>query len=316
MKTFLQTFTAPFTKNKKKRAINMQKNRFDIAMQLTWITPALVFVALFTIYAIYIVFRDGFNARAATNNFVGSVINFKVLVHDISFGRSILNSFLYVAISLPVSLLISLGVAKFLSNIKNRKVFSVLQSLFFLPYVTSAIAIAMAFSMIFSNDSNSLFAQLVKACGGKAIDWTNPVNAIALLLVYGIWMMLPFQIIMFTSAFMSVDKRLYQAASIDGMSKWKQFWSVSIPQIMPIIIYMVTTNIIGAFKFMPLGLFPSYANAQASGAQTVVYYIFNNITATHNYGKAGAASIILMAIILTMSIANAFLTKFLKKKYR
>jgi len=302
--------------SKKKKSKNMEKGRFDLLYQLIWITPALFFVLLFTVYAIFIVFRDGFNGRASAANFVWSIQNFQRIAEDTSFTIAIGNSFLYVAIAVPVSILLSLLVAKSLSNILNKGMFSFLQSLFFMPFVTSAIAVAMAFSMIFSSDTNSLFSQLMEAMGLKTVDWTKPVNAKALLLIYGIWRMLPFQIIMFTAAFMGVDKRLYHAASVDGVPKWRQFWTISIPQIMPIIIYMITTGIIGAFKFMPLGLFATYSDAEAAEVQTVVYYIFHAIREVYNYGRAGAASIILMAIIMAMTIINWGLTRWLRKKYR
>jgi len=301
---------------KRKKSKNMEKGRFDLINQLIWITPALFFVLLFTVFAIFIVFRDGFNGRASAANFVWSIQNFQRIAEDDSFKEAILNSFLYVAIAVPGSILLSLLVAKSLSNVLNKGLFSFLQSLFFMPFVTSAIAVAMAFSMIFSSDTNSLFNQLMEAIGVSTVDFTRPVPAKALLLTYGIWRMLPFQIIMFTAAFMGVDKRLYNAASVDGVPKWRQFWTISIPQIMPIIIYMVTTGIIGAFKFMPLGLFQSYTDAEAAGVQTVVYYIFHAIKEVYNYGRAGAASIILMAIIMAMTIINWTITRWLRKKYR
>jgi multiple sugar transport system permease protein len=78
---------------------------------------------------------------------------------------------------------------------------------------------------------------------------------------------------------------------------------------MPIIIYMMTTGVISAFKFMPLGLFQTYSDAEAANVQTVVYYIFHAIRDTNNYGRGGAASIILMAVIILMTILNRFLTK-------
>jgi len=299
-----------------KKPKNMERGRFDLAWQLIWITPALFFVLLFTVFAIYIVFRDGFNGKSAADNFVWSLKNFRNIADDDSFTVALLNSFLYVLIAVPISMLLSLMVAKCLSNILNKKMFAFLQSLFFMPFVTSAIAVAMAFSMIFSSDSNSLFNQLMQALGLKNVDWSKPVNAKILLLIYGIWKMLPFQIIMFTAAFLAVDKRLYHAASVDGMGKTRQFWKISIPQIMPIIIYMLTTGIIGAFKFMPLGLFGSYVDAEASGVQTMVYYIFHAIKDVNNYGRGGAASIILMAIIMAMTIVNRLFVKLLKKRYR
>ncbi|AGY41090.1 ABC transport permease protein [Mesoplasma florum W37] len=184
----------------------------------------------------------------------------------------------------------------------------------------SSLAVAMAFSIIFSNGGNSLLAQVLDKLGLGNIDWLKPRNAITMTTIYGIWRMLPFQIILFTAAFLKVDKRLYHAAAIDGVSRWRQYWEISIPQIMPVIIYMVTTGIIGSLKFIPFGLFTNYEEAVKSQAQTAVYYIFNQINgdigSIASYSKGGAAAIVLMIIILVITLANALLSKYLRKKFR
>ncbi|ATZ17626.1 carbohydrate ABC transporter permease [Mesoplasma melaleucae] len=297
---------------------NMESRKSDLWIQLIWIIPGLFFILLFSYYAIYIIFAQGFNANGALEGFILSIKNFQnVLYKSNEFPIALRNTLIYSVVAIPISLLIALITAKALSNILNRRIFSFLQSAFFLPYVTSSLAVAMAFSMIFSNNGTSLLNQFFRWIGTGSIDWAKPSNAIIVLIIYGVWGMLPFKIILFTAAFMKIDKRLYQAASIDGTPQWLQFWKISIPQIMLVIIYTITTGIIGGFKFMPFGLYPSYQSAVASQAQTAVYYIFNKTSQSAGAaGEAGAASIILMSIILVMTIFNRYLTKYLNKKFR
>ncbi|WP_026389559.1 carbohydrate ABC transporter permease [[Acholeplasma] multilocale] len=294
---------------------NMEKGKYDFINQLLWITPGIFFIFLFTYYAIFIVFRNGFSAGEMWEQFEMTFDNFKVIFKEQEFLISIKNSFIYAIFAIPLSLLVALLTAKLLSNILNKRAFSFMQSIFFMPYITSAIAVAMAFSMIFSNYDTSILNQIMQKLGFDSINWRDPKYSKMLIVLYGTWSMLPFKILMFTSAFMKVNPKLYQAASIDGTPEWQQFWKISIPQIMPIIIYMVTTGIIGAFKFMPFGLYPDYATAVNSEAQTIVFYIFNAIKAP-NYGKGGAAAIALMGFIMIMTILNRQLTKYLNRKYR
>ncbi|WP_339022873.1 sugar ABC transporter permease [Spiroplasma endosymbiont of Crioceris asparagi] len=307
----------PDNKKHRNKNKNMQKGKFDLINQLIWITPALFLLFLFAYYSIYILFKRGFDQHGGySKNFTFSWRYLKMVWNDADFIIGIKNSFIYVVIAIPISLLISLLIAKCLADIVNKKIFAFLQSLFFMPFVTTALAITMAFSAIFSSTDQSLLEQLLKKLGVGFVDFRKPVNAKMILIFYGIWKMMPFKIIMFTVALSAVDKKLYSAASIDGMAKWKQFWAISIPQIIPIIIYMITTSMIGAFKYMPLGLFGDYNAVMQSKAQTMVYYIFENMVQTQNYGKASAASIILMIIIGIMTIVNRFITKTLSKKYK
>lgn len=297
---------------------NMEAKKYDFINQLIWVIPGLFFILLFSYYAIFIIFRQGLNENGGFENFKLSLSNFKnVLLLSDEFPIALRNTLIYAVVAIPISLFISLITAKALAGIINKKVFSFLQSIFFMPYVTSSLAVAMAFSMIFTNNGTSLLNQLLKWMNFDSPDWSKPSNAIIVLIIYGVWGMLPFKIIIFTAALLRVDNRLYQAASIDGTPKWLQFWKISVPQITPMLIFSITTSIIGGFKFMPFGLYGSYNEAVAAKVQTAVYYIYNKSSGSSPaYGEAGSASLILMTIILLMTIGNRYLSKYLNNKFR
>ncbi|AOG60859.1 sugar ABC transporter permease [Spiroplasma helicoides] len=315
-----ETKKKKFFLRKKSSSKNMESKKTDFLYQLIWITPALVFLVVFSYYSIFIVFRNGFNgARRPLLDFQGTVANFDNIFKDPNFIISLRNSLLYSVVVIPTTLLITLTTAKVLSNVLNKRMFSFLQSLFFLPYVTSAMAISMSFAYIFLPEKYGLANTILNSLGLGTVDWTSKKNGIFLVMIFGIWRTMPFQIIMFTATFLRIDPRYYQAASVDGMPKWKQFWKVSIPRAVPMIVYMITTGIIGSFKVFPLGLFGSYEASVAANAQTVVFYIFSKVnpsSAQQSYGKGGAASIVLMAIILVITIINRQISKVLTKKYK
>lgn len=306
------------------KAKNMEKGRYDLINQLIWITPGIAFVCIFSYFSMFLVFRYGLSEGGSIGSFMFSLQNIKnILFEDEAneFTIALRNTFVYVLVAVPVSLFISLFTAKALSNLMNKKAYGFFQSAFFLPYVTSSLAVAMVFATIFLNSGDPLINSIIRLFSKKANpNWRDPQNTMILLIIFGVWRMLPFKIIMFTAAFLRIDRRLYQAASLDGTPKWQQFWKISLPQILPVIIYMITTGIIGAFKFMPFGLFANYDEAKNSAAQTAVYYIFDKVNPSSGgipqYGKAGAASIILMLFILVMTLFNRQLTKYLNKKFK
>ncbi|AGY41098.1 sn-glycerol-3-phosphate ABC transporter permease component [Mesoplasma florum W37] len=303
---------------------NMEKGRYDLINQLIWITPGIAFVCIFSYFSMFIVFRYGLSEGGSIGSFVLSLQNIKLILFQDEtneFTIALRNTFIYVVAAVPISLFISLFTAKALSNLLNKKAYGFFQSAFFLPYVTSSLAVAMVFATLFLSGGDPLINSIIKIFNKNANpDWREPKNTMILLIIFGVWKMLPFKIIMFTAAFLRIDRRLYQAASLDGTPKWQQFWKISLPQILPVIIYMITTGIIGAFKFMPFGLFNNYDEAKASAAQTAVYYIFDKVNPSSGgipqYGKAGAASIVLMILILAMTLVNRQLTKYLNKKFK
>ncbi|WP_051350830.1 carbohydrate ABC transporter permease [[Acholeplasma] multilocale] len=307
-------------KNVKNKKVVKKHDSFFI--QLIWVTPAFFFLALFTFFAAGIIFKNGFNGDGQyLVKWTASMVNFKNIINDRTFMIAMRNSALYVVVVVPVSMIISIGVAKALSSIINKRIFSFLQGLFFLPYGTSAMAIAMAFSFMFSSNDGGLLNQILTGIGMDPIRWQNdPRFAIWVLLIFGIWRALPFNIIMLTAAFMRVNPQYYAAASIDGMNKTKQFWRISMPGITPMVVYLTTMGIIQSFKAMPLGLFKSESAAEMVDSQTIVFWIYEKTTGASqgvvSYQKAGAASILLLIIILAITILSRIATRMLAKRYK
>ncbi|PPE05941.1 carbohydrate ABC transporter permease [Williamsoniiplasma lucivorax] len=316
-KSLKTRLTSMRTKMKAKRTTKREDNVF---LQMIWITPALAFIALFIFFSAFIVFKNGFNSFPLDIKWAFTFKVFEVVAHDPTFQRALINSLLYVVVTVPIGLVFSIGIAKALASLLSKRTFSFLQGLFFLPYVTSAMAVAMAFAFMFSSNSAGIFNKIFGLFGIEAIKWLeDPKYAILTVLIFGIWRSLPFQIVMLTTAFMRINTQYYAAASADGMKKWKQFWRISIPQIVPTIIYLTTVGIIGSFKAFPLGLFGSEKKAESVNAQTIVFWIYDRTTGTggiQSNQMAGAASIILLAIILVVTIINRRVAKVLSKRYR
>lgn len=291
---------------------NSAQKRDSTLISLIWLTPALALLGIFMFYAIFIVARIAVNGGPEIA-FKFSWKHFELVWKNREFQIALKNSLIYSTAVVPLSLIISLIVAKSLTSIMSKRIFNFLQGIFFLPYVTSAMAVAMTFAFIFSPEGvmNTLFALF----GLEKRPWLNDANyAIWVLIIYGIWKSLPFNIIMLTTALLKINNQYYQAAAIDGMRKSKQLFKVTVPLVIPMLIYLFTIGLIDSFKIFPLGLYANYIQASTYQIQTVVFWIFQR-RMNASYNEAAAASIILMIIILLITIVTRIISKQLSRKY-
>ena len=281
-----------------------------------YLLPALIFLIVFMVYPLIDVFiyslEEGYNFASQTYYGVGSY-NYSYVLHDPYFLQAVKNTFLLVVITVPVStglaLLISLG----LSSIRPLR--ELYQTIYFLPYVTNTLAVGLVFMILFQKTeyTDGLINLLIEAVGGTAVDFIDgPYWAkMFVLCFYTVWVVLPFKILVLTSALASVNPDYYKAARVDGTSKLRTFTKITLPMISPMIFYLVITGFIGAFKAYSdvVALFGTDLNA--AGMNTIVGYVYDML-----YGASGgypsyasAAAIILFAIVLTITCINLLVSR-------
>ena len=281
-----------------------------------YLLPALLFLVAFLVYPLVDVLvysvQEGYNFASQTYFGVGSY-NYSYVLHDPYFLQAVKNTFILVVITVPIStglaLLISLG----LNSIKKFK--DLLQTIYFLPYVTNTLAVGLVFMILFKKTaySDGLVNLLLNAFGFSSIDFIEgPYWAkMFVLCFYTIWIVLPFKILILTNALASVNKNLYNAAKIDGTSKTRIFFKITLPMISPMIFYLIITGFIGAFKAYSdvVALFGTDLNA--AGMNTIVGYIYDMLYGTSGgYPSfASAAALILFAIVLTITVINLLVSK-------
>lgn len=289
----------------------------DLAAKNNWkgwlyLAPVIILIAVFLIYplinTIFIAFTK--NYVYATGEFDGlTLTNFSYVLGLTPNARGALetnftkfaipNTFLVVVITVPVSTLLALVISVALNSIKWFQ--KILQTVFFLPYVTNSIAVGMVFSVIFDDQGviNYLFG-LDQIWIYGADRWTAMVP----LCMYIIWSSIPFKILIFLSGLQGIDKQYYQAAQIDSCSRGKVLWRITVPLLSPQILYILITSFIGAFKEYTavVGLFNGPGTLGTSGdpdMETIVYYIYDNLST--NTSAAAAAAVILFIIILAFT---------------
>lgn len=235
--------------------------------------------------------------------------NFSYVLHDPYFLQAIKNTFILVLITVPASTLLALVISLALASIKKLR--NLFQTIYFLPYVTNTLAVGMVFMILFKKTPYT--DGLVNLLLNTNIDFIDgPYWAKMLVLcIYTVWVVLPFKILVLTSAIASVNDDLYDAAKIDSTPRWRTFTKITLPMISPMIFYLVITGFIGAFKAYSDAVAIFGTNLNAAEMNTIVGYVYDML-----YGDSGgypsyasAAAIILFVIVLTITCINLMVRK-------
>lgn len=292
----------------------MEKNN---AKGWLYLLPAILFLGVFMIYPLLIdvfvySFEEGYNSASQTFFGVG-LYNYSYVLHDPYFLQALKNTFLLVIITVPLSTGLALLISAGLSSIKKLR--NLFQTVYFLPYVTNTLAVGLVFMILFKKTAytDGLVNLMINWFGGKSVDFIDgPYWAkMFVLCFYTIWIVMPFKVLILTSALASVDQNYYNAARIDGTSKFRIFTRITLPLISPMIFYLVITGFIGAFKAYSDAVALFGTDLNAAEMNTIVGYIYDML-----YGNSGgypsfasAAAIILFAIVLTITCINLIISK-------
>ncbi len=281
-----------------------------------YLLPAIIFLGIFMVYPLIDVFvysfEEGYNSASQTYFGTGTY-NYSYILHDPYFLQAIKNTFILVIITVPLSTGIALLISLGLTSIQRFR--SLLQTIYFLPYVTNTLAVGLVFMILFKKTaySDGLVNMLLSLFGGNTVDFIEgPYWAkMFVLCFYTVWVVLPFKILILTSALSSVNPVYYNAARVDGTSKFRTFIRITLPMISPMIFYLIITGFIGAFKAYSdvVALFGTDLNA--AEMNTIVGYVYDML-----YGDSGgypsyasAAAILLFAIVLTITCINLLVSK-------
>ena len=278
--------------------------------------PAAAFLGLFMVYPLIDVFvysfEEGYNSASQTFFGVGGY-NYAYVLRDPYFLQALKNTFLLVIITVPLSTGLALIISLGLSSIKALK--NLFQTIYFLPYVTNTLAVGLVFMILFKKTpyTEGLINLMITWFGGKGVDFIDgPYWAkLFVLSFYTIWIVMPFKILILTSALASVDETYYNAARMDGATGLRMFTRITLPMISPMIFYLVITGFIGAFKAYSDAVALFGTDLNAAEMNTIVGYIYDML-----YGNSGgypsyasAAAIILFTIVLTITCINLMISK-------
>ena len=297
-----------------------------------YLAPAIVLLLVFTVWPIINTVRMAFLENYSGLQAVGGRVfefgfgNFEKVVQYQRFLDCLKNTMLLCFLTVPISTLLALLIAVALNSIKPLQ--KILQTIFFLPYVTNSIAIGMVFAAMFNivgsfygteNEivvTAGIINNVIEFFGGEHINWINVGSSykanLAVMVVYIVWNALPFKILVLLGGLQSINKQYYDAAKVDGTPRRRVFSHITVPLLSPMIAYVVITGFIGGFKEYTsiVGIFgENMGPADAEGRlNTMVGFIYDALE-TNSQGRASAAALILFGIILVVTMINTQVSK-------
>ncbi len=281
-----------------------------------YLLPAMLFLGFFMVYPLIDVFiysfEEGYNSASQSFWGVGGY-NYSYILHDPYFLQAVKNTFILVLITVPVSTGLALLISLALNSIQKLR--QMYQTIFFLPYVTNTLAVGLVFMILFEKTpyTEGVINILIRFFGGESVDFIQgPYWAKMLVLcIYTVWVVLPFKVLILTSALASVNETYYNAARIDGASKTRMFTRITLPMISPTLFYLIITGFIGAFKAYSDAVALFGTDLNAAEMNTIVGYVYDML-----YGNSGgypsyasAAAIVLFSIVLTITVINLLVSR-------
>jgi len=276
-----------------------------------YVLPMLVVIGTFSLYPIISSLAMSFYTQY--NFFTNQVQalgidNFTTIFTDPTFISAIQNTLIFVIGVVPIEIVLSLVIATLLNQIKALS--GLFRTVYFLPFVTSVVAISMVWRWIYNKDAG-LLNHLLGFVGVHPIDWLNdPHYAMPALIILAIWKSLGFNIMLFLVALNNVDRRLYDAARLDGAQPLQQWWHVTVPMISPMTFLVTVNAVIGSFKVFD-EIFALFGGQPGPGnsAMTVVFYLYRAFYEQNKYGVAAAAGVVLFLMILIVTLIQMWFSK-------
>lgn len=295
-----------------------------------YLAPAIVLLLVFTVWPIIntvrLAFLNDYNSLREVGGatFTVAIKNFQTVIGDSGFKTALKNTMLLCLFTVPISTILALLIAVALNSIKPLQ--KVLQTIFFLPYVTNSIAIGMVFAAMFNIigmphmerliQTKGIVNNVIELFGGHYVNWINQGSEywanMFVMIVYIVWNALPFKILVLLGGLQGINKQYYDAAKVDSTPRWRVFTKITVPLLSPMIAYVVITGFIGGFKEYTsiVGIFGETMGpaGDAGRMNTIVGMIYDALPKS-NYGVASAAALILFAIIFVVTMINMQVSK-------
>ena len=277
-----------------------------------YLLPALIIILVFHVYPLIKTFIISFEKGTLNNLVFNGIRNYQIVLSDPKFHKAILNTTLYSFTVVPVGVIIAMIISLIIfEKIKHKDIF---ETIFFIPYLTSIIAVGIVFRFLLNKDYGFINYILGFINVGPINFLDDPKMSMFTLIIFGIWSGLAFNIIILISGLRNVDKNYYKVADMFGATKTEQFFRITVPQMIPIITFLLMINFINAFKVYAqvFAIFNGKAGI-ADSATTAVFYIFNKFYVEYRYGQGMAAAVILFILILIFTMIQNYVLKKISK---
>jgi ABC-type sugar transport systems, permease components len=283
--------------------------RLDGPWPWVFVLPLVLGVAVFYLWPILQTFYYSFTTIGVFGgaSFSG-IANYITLVTDPQIPESILNTAIYtviVLLGIPISMILAALIER-----PGMRFTSFYRTLYFIPYITMPAAVGIVWRLIFNGDFGPI-NWLLGLVGTKGPYWlATPGFALVAVAVVGLWMSLGFNLIIISAGLREIPQELYEAAQVDGASRFRQFMSITVPLLTPSIFFLSIITVINGFQlFDLLYVMMGKANLAMPQTQSLVYIFYNQAFLQNDKGYASAIGILILAIIAILTLVQFRLQK-------
>ncbi|MEF3305649.1 carbohydrate ABC transporter permease [Paenibacillus sp. GYB003] len=272
-------------------------------LPLLFLAPALLLYAVFFVYPFLFTFLLSFQQWDMIHperSFVGWS-NYASLLRDEVFWKALRNTFLYLLMTIPISITLGLGLALLMESLLRGR--TIYRFIFYLPVVSSIAVIAIIWSLMY-DDQHGIVNQLLALLGIDGPNWLSQSStSLWAVAIVGIWKSFGYEMLLFISGLKSIDKGLYEAAAIDGASRWRRLFHLTLPLLSPITMFIVVMSIISSFQNFALIQIMTDGGPNNS-SNVLVYQLYQEAFRFFSVGKAAAISVILFALVLFITVVQ------------
>lgn len=288
----------------KKRTLHNNLTGYSFILPSALLLFTFVVIPIFSV--VYYSFTD-FNGLK-TPNWVG-LKNYINILKDVRFRKALVNTLRYMILSVPIKTVLALAVAALLAANLRNKFGEFIRGAVYIPVLCSAALIGSIFKYMFASNPQSFVNMLLDALGMAHVNWLgDPSIAPYLLIGISVWKGFGYFTILLYAGIMDVPLNLYEAAQIDGASKWQQFWHITLPNIKPVLAMLITIGIIWSIQFFDLA-YVMTSGGPADSNMSVVYLIYTKAFKDFKFGYASALSVFLFFVMLIINIIKSVLIK-------
>lgn len=275
---------------------------------LAFIAPACILLAIFLFIPFIMTIGYSFTnyniLKPDKMAFVG-IRNFIKLTKDTVFMKSIINTFVFVLLVVPLQVCMALGLALLVN--KKLKGISVYRLAFFAPTVLSLVVVSILWTYIY-NPNNGLLNSLLGSFGIGPFKFLNdPKTAMLCIVILSAWQGCGFQMMIFLSGLQDIPIHLYEAASVDGATKWQQFWHITIPGLKNITVFIALNIVVSAFQLIIQPMMMTAGGPQNS-TMTIVYEIYQTGFKNNQMGYGSAMALVFTAMVLVITLIQNKIT--------
>lgn len=280
--------------------LRSRRQRSDVLWGLFFISPQLIGLLVFSLIPVVYAFVlsvmkwDGLGAR----EFVG-LNNFRDQFADQDFRDALVHTFIYTLIAVPGSVALSLLLALAVNRVRGKTIY---RTIFFLPTITSSVAVSMVWLWMLNGDFGLINLYLREQLGLDPPNWlvdtTWVIPAVALV---AIWAGLGFNMVIFLAGLQGIPTTYMEAAQIDGASKWRQFWNITLPLLSPTTFFVTIISIIASFQVFDM-IYVMTGGGPGSASTTMVFHIYELAFVNFTFGVSAAAAVVLFALIMAITL--------------